>query len=570
MRTPTKTTTIKSTLWLGFTILVALLAAAGVVGWRALDRTSAAIVETLATVQQEARLSAQLSGDIVQEIQAASRYLGDRDAVAQQEFRRLGWSAHEVQRTMNRRSGQGKDEIALIAGIDARLSQVEIDFARAHRLVDLGRTAQANELAERARPVVGELLAEIDSLGLLKARRVDEASGALTAQAAHWTELLLSVIVVALLCAAAIVIWTVRTIDGPLQDLVRHAHELSRGNLGARTTSARLPGEFETLAAAMNQTGESLATVAGVAVTTADDVAGSAHELASVSDQISRAATQMAEAMTEVSHGAETQVQQLRDVSDALAGIRERADAMLGGAGEVNALAEDIEQSAGSKKDEIAHALDLLAGIKDTVETASVEAAALDAAAADINKFVTDVTRIAEQTNLLALNAAIEAARAGKAGRGFAVVAEEVRKLAEQSERAAYDVVRMTALITAHVSSTTEAMESAAGRVGEIERVSHDIVSALTTIVGAAGRTRSAATGVRSAAEENVKAVHGAVSEIGSVARTAEGYAASAQQVSASTQEQSAACEQMTAASGILLDGSRKLKTIVGGLKVAA
>ena len=57
-----------------------------------------------------------------------------------------------------------------------------------------------------------------------------------------------------------------------------------------------------------------------------------------------------------------------------------------------------------------------------------------------ISAFVGDITSIADQTNLLALNAAIEAARAGEAGRGFAVVAESVRKLAEESNRAAGNV----------------------------------------------------------------------------------------------------------------------------------
>jgi methyl-accepting chemotaxis protein len=58
----------------------------------------------------------------------------------------------------------------------------------------------------------------------------------------------------------------------------------------------------------------------------------------------------------------------------------------------------------------------------------------------NVSSFVSVITGIADQTNLLALNAAIEAARAGEVGRGFAVVAEEVRKLAEESARAANSV----------------------------------------------------------------------------------------------------------------------------------
>ena len=92
-----------------------------------------------------------------------------------------------------------------------------------------------------------------------------------------------------------------------------------------------------------------------------------------------------------------------------------------------------------------------------------------------ISEFVTVITSIANQTNLLALNAAIEAARAGEAGRGFAVVAEEVRKLAEDSGRAAKNV---ESLISSLQNSAREAITATTESAEIVQSTLHKAAAA--------------------------------------------------------------------------------------------
>jgi methyl-accepting chemotaxis protein len=105
----------------------------------------------------------------------------------------------------------------------------------------------------------------------------------------------------------------------------------------------------------------------------------------------------------------------------------------------------------------------------------STELSGLKSNADQVKDVLGVIKDIAEQTNLLALNAAIEAARAGEHGRGFAVVADEVRKLAERTQKSLVEIDMSVSTIVQSINDVSDKMGENAKNIENLSNISSEV-----------------------------------------------------------------------------------------------
>src|SRR5207302_8499022 len=126
---------------------------------------------------------------------------------------------------------------------------------------------------------------------------------------------------------------------------------------------------------------------------------------------------------------------------------------------EVSTVAEHTAALAGDGQVGLTRMEGTMRHVMEAAGSINAKLAGLNEKAGKINQVVTTITKVADQTNLLSLNAAIEAEKAGEYGRGFAVVATEIRRLADQTAVATYDIAQIVKEIQSAVSAGVMGMD---------------------------------------------------------------------------------------------------------------
>ncbi len=220
----------------------------------------------------------------------------------------------------------------------------------------------------------------------------------------------------------------------------------------------------------------------GVMADALAEMIGSQADMVRRMKETSRKLSASAEGLASLSEEANASMEEIRSSVEQVSSMAENNSASVeetnAGIEEISSGAQTAAQSAGEGAEKGSQALgvvqssvevmeqvirDISEG-REQVQRSISETDALAASVGKIGDFVTVITNIADQTNLLALNAAIEAARAGEHGRGFAVVAEEVRKLAEESAKAAGKVE----LLIEELQLRAKASVDSNGKVGSV------------------------------------------------------------------------------------------------------
>ncbi|MEP6473659.1 MAG: hypothetical protein ABJC74_08050, partial [Gemmatimonadota bacterium] len=229
---------------LGLVLVMTLL------GSSAIRSMSRAINANLTSLRSGSETTNGLVAAVLSEIRSAQQYLLTPEEELKAEFTASGDQAYAYQRRFRDLPSLTNDERHTINRIGANQAAVEVAYATAHALADVGQTGDARMLAGKAQQATDTLVADVRALALSQGHHAEERSRDLSRQGATFQTMVWFLFVIVLLVGTGAAFLTVRAVDTPLRRLIHTAEQMGAGDLRAVQLS-EMPTELMTLAQAM-------------------------------------------------------------------------------------------------------------------------------------------------------------------------------------------------------------------------------------------------------------------------------------------------------------------------------
>ena len=399
----------------------------------------------------------------------------------------------------------------------AKVSQAHDKYLAVQaKLIELAEGSQTFEakavLMDEVRPIQRAYFEVLNAMIKLQGAHLDGAVQA-THGVVSGTRMLMGVaIVLSLVSAIGLALWTMRSITRPLNQAVAVARAVAAGDLSMRIESQ---GNNETaqLLGALQDMQLGLTNVVRNVRQGSESVASASAEIALGNNDLSARTEQQASALEETAASME----------ELSAAVKQNADS----ARQANQLALNASTVAVKGGDVVGQVVETMKGINDSSKK--------------ISDIISVIDGIAFQTNILALNAAVEAARAGEQGRGFAVVASEVRLLAGRSAEAAKEIKSL-------INASVERVEQGSALVDQAGITMTEVVNSIRRVTDIMGEISAAS------AEQS-----SGVAQVGEAVI----------QMDHTTQQNAALVEQVAAAASSLQSQAQELVQVVAVFKLA-
>ncbi|MBQ3345888.1 MAG: HAMP domain-containing protein, partial [Synergistaceae bacterium] len=316
--------------------------------------------------------------------------------------------------------------------------------------------------------------------------------------------LVLSLAGVAIVIGIGIALYIAKSISTPLGRVVELCKEASNGDMSITRADFHYEGKDE-----LGNLGDALTEMFASLSTAIGDIRGLAITSHETSANMKEDATKNTEYANNVRANVANVVKLMEGNASSLqesnAGTEEMSAASMTSAQAATDCAEFISNMTtvtNNAVDTVKEAIANIVILQKKTKESGIKLQELVENSNKISEFIGEITSIADQTNLLALNAAIEAARAGEAGRGFAVVAESVRKLAEDSSRAAENVRGLIESLQISVRETKTSSDETAVLLDETTEKANGAQDSLSEAIGQIDKANDRIQNIAAVAQE--------------------------------------------------------------------